>query len=43
MHSSEIAGAIAEVMIMLTKTTQLKGFQIRATDGEIGTVDRFFR
>jgi hypothetical protein len=37
-----VAGAIAEVTIMLTKTTQLKGFQIRAEDGELGTVDRFF-
>lgn len=37
-----MAGAIAEVTIMLTKTTQLKGFQIRAEDGELGTVDRFF-
>ena len=27
---------------MLTKTTRLKGFQIRAQDGELGTVDRFF-
>ncbi len=26
---------------MLTKTTHLKGFVIRATDGELGTVDRF--
>jgi hypothetical protein len=27
---------------MLTKTTHLKGFVIRATDGEIGTVDQFY-
>jgi len=37
-----MAGTTAEVRIMLTKTTQLKGFQIRAEDGAIGTVDRFF-
>src|ERR1017187_3371293 len=27
---------------MLTNATQLKGFVIRATDGEIGTVDEFY-
>jgi hypothetical protein len=27
---------------MLTKTTHLKGFVIRATDGELGTVDQFY-
>src|ERR1700686_3780947 len=27
---------------MLTKKTHLKGFVIRATDGEIGTVDQFY-
>jgi hypothetical protein len=27
---------------MLTKTTHLKGFEIRATDGELGTVDDFY-
>jgi len=26
---------------MLTKTSHLKGFVIRATDGELGTVDQF--
>ena len=27
---------------MLTKTTNLKGFEIRATDGELGTVNEFY-
>ncbi len=27
---------------MLTNTEQLKGFVIRATDGELGTVDQFY-
>jgi hypothetical protein len=27
---------------MLANTTQLKGFVIRATDGELGTVDQFY-
>src|ERR1017187_10522195 len=27
---------------MLTNATQLKGFVIRATDGELGTVDEFY-
>lgn len=27
---------------MLTNTTHLKGFVIRATDGELGTVDQFY-
>jgi len=27
---------------MLAKTTQLRGFVIRATDGELGTVDQFY-
>jgi hypothetical protein len=35
MHLEQMAGAIAEVTIMLTKATQLKGFQIRAEDGEL--------
>ena len=27
---------------MLTKTTNFKGFTIRATDGELGTIDEFY-
>ena len=27
---------------MLRNTTHLKGFAIRATDGELGTVDQFY-